>query len=64
MTIREIVADLLDNSPDTVFHLWGLADTVGLRNVASGGSLFYLISFTIVDLTPKLNFPPFSPVEI
>ena len=31
MTIREIVTDLLDNSPETVFSLWGLADTVGLR---------------------------------
>lgn len=31
MTIREIVTDLLDNSPETVFPLWGLADTVGLR---------------------------------
>jgi len=31
MTIREIVTDLLDNSPETVFSLWWLADTVGLR---------------------------------
>ena len=31
MTIREIVTDLLDNSPEAVFSLWGLADTVGLR---------------------------------
>ena len=30
MTIREIVTDLLDNSPER-FFLWGLADTVGLR---------------------------------
>jgi len=29
MTIREIVTDILDNSPETVFSLWWLADTVG-----------------------------------
>ena len=31
MTIREIVTDILDNSPETVFSLWWLADTVGER---------------------------------
>ena len=27
MTIRDIVTDILDSSPETVFSLWGLADT-------------------------------------
>ena len=30
MTIREAVTDILDNSPEQVFSLWGLTDSVGL----------------------------------
>ena len=29
MTIREAVAEILDDSPETVFSLWGLTDSVG-----------------------------------